>query len=201
MWSQLRWHAYKKIIEELTQSGFISADLQFNRNQKFTIYRLVDEYTRFYLKFIENKRSIKAGTWLKQINSPSWKSWSGIAFEGICLKHITELKQALNIGAVYTEESPWRFIPKDADEQGVQIDLLIDRQDHCINICEMKFYDDKFTINKKQADELRKKVNLFRKYSGTRKSVFLTAVTTFGVANGMYKTSLIQNEVTMDAFF
>jgi len=142
-----------------------------------------------------------AGAWLKQLNSPSWKSWSAVAFEGICLKLITERKQALNIGAVYTAQSPWRFIPKDVAEEGVQIDLLIDRQDHYINVCEMKFYDGKYIINKKQAAELRKKVSLFREYSGTKKSISLTAVTTFGIADGMYKTSLIQNEVTMDAFF
>ena len=190
-----------KILEELTESGFIRADIQFNRSAKYTIYRLVDEYSRFYLKFIDKKRSIKAGKWLKQINSPSWRSWSGIAFEGICLKHIEEIKKALNIGAVYTEESPWRLIPKEKNEKGIQIDLLIDRQDHCINICEMKFYSDKFTIDKQYAEQLRHKSSLFKQYSGTQKSIFITAVTTYGVADGIYKRGLIQNEVTMDAFF
>lgn len=190
-----------KVLDELTESGFINGYLPFNRNIKDMIYRLTDEYSRFYIKFIDNKRSIKVGTWLSQALSPSWKSWSGIAFEGICLKHIADIKNALGITAVYTEESPWRFQPKESQLAGIQIDLLIDRQDHCINLCEMKFSTGEFRIDKKYAENLRQIVSLFRQYSGTRKSVFLTAVTTFGVQDNIHKTGLVQNEVTMEAFF
>src|SRR5690606_24176759 len=99
------------------------------------------------------------------------------------------------------EESPWRYIPKDNQQDGIQIDLLIDRQDQCINLCEMKFNTGKFSIDKKYAESLRQKDSLFRQYSGTRKSIFLTAITTFGVQDNLHKTGLIQNEVIMDAFF
>lgn len=190
-----------KVLEELAESGFISSYLPFNRQAKDTIYRLTDEYSRFYLKFIDNRRTVKAGTWAQLALSPSWMSWSGVAFEGLCLKHVADIKAALGIPAVYTEESPWRFLPADRGQAGVQIDLLIDRNDQCINVCEMKFSTGQFSIDKKYAEALRQKVSLFRQYSGTRKSVFLTAITTFGVADNIHKTGLIQNEVTMDAFF
>lgn len=107
----------------------------------------------------------------------------------------------MGIQGVFTQEAPWRFVPKENNQDGVKIDLLIDRRDHCINIFEMKFYTEQSSIDKKYAAELRRKVGLFRQYSGTKKSIFLTAVTTYGITNGIHKTGLIQNEVTMDAFF
>lgn len=190
-----------KVLDELKESGFIDSYLPFNRNAKDTIYRLTDEYSRFYLKFMDNRRTVKAGTWAKMAFAPSWMSWSGVAFEALCLKHIADIKQALGIPAVYTEESPWRYLPKHGQGDGVQVDLLIDRQDHSINLCEMKFSTGKFSIDKKYAENLRQKVSLFREYSGTRKSVFLTAITTFGVQENIHKIGLVQNEVTMEAFF
>lgn len=161
----------------------------------------VSEKLTLSAKHSEPKSLSSSQAWLNQALNPSWKSWSGIAFEGICLKHIADIKNALGITAVYTEESPWRFRPKESQLAGIQIDLLIDRQDRCINLCEMKFSIGKFRIDKKYAENLHQTVSLFRQYSGTRKSVFLTAVTTFGVQDNIHKTGLVQNEVMMEAFF
>lgn len=189
-----------QLLEELLESGFIAVYTTFDKNIKEGIYKLTDEYSHFYIKFIEGSQAKGAGTWIKFSKGGSWKSWSGFAFERACLKHAQQLKNALHIGGVYSEESAWRYTPK-KDEKGAQIDLLIDRQDFCINICEMKFSIAEFVIDKQYAGELENKIKIFRENAKTRKTLFLTMVTTFGVKTNEHKIRLVQNEITMDALF
>ncbi len=188
------------LIEELSESGFIAAYLPFEKNTRDSIYKLSDEYSRFYLKFIENSRATGAGTWLKLSASPTWKSWSGGAFESVCLKHIQEIKAALGIAGVYTEESAWRYVPGKG-QPGAQIDLLFDRQDFCISICEMKFSNTTFTIDKAYATELTQKREVFRSKTKTPKTIFMVMVTTFGTQDNSYKTGLIQNDILLQDLF
>jgi len=109
------------------------------------------------------------------------------------------LKKALGILVVHTEESAWRYVPKKGT--GAQIDLLIDRRDFVIHICEMKYSESTFAIDKKYAGELENKVDVFRRQTNTKKSIFITMVTTFGVKNNEYESRLVQNSITMDALF
>lgn len=189
-----------KVLDELTESGFIKPYIPFDKTAKDSVYKLTDEYSRFYLKFIEHSRSEGKGTWISLSRETSWKSWSGLAFETICLKHIQQIKKALGIEAVKTESSGWRYKPK-AGETGAQIDLLIDRQDHCINICEIKFSITDFTIEKAYANALENKLQVFQSQTKTRKSVFLTMITSFGIKKNPNAEKLVQSEITMDALF
>jgi len=187
------------LLEELVESGFITPYLPLHKNANKSIYKLSDEYSLFYLKFIEHSRSTGAGTWLKKSSTSSWKSWSGYAFEGICMKHLSNIKQALGIAGVFTETSAWRDAPKTGN--GTQIDLLLDRQDNVISVCEMKFSNTEFAIDKTYAAELQYKLDAFRRESKTKKTLFLAMVTTHGIKSNMYATGLVQNEVTMDDLF
>jgi len=188
------------LIDELVESGFISGYIPFEKNVRDTIYKLSDEYSRFYLKFIEHARSTGPGTWIKLSAAPTWKSWSGTAFESICLKHIPEIKAALGIAGVFTEESIWRHVPGKG-ETGAQIDLLLDRNDFCISICEMKFSTNEFAIDKSYATDLQNKMEVFRQKTNTRKTLFLAMVTTFGTKDNAYKVSLVQNDITLENLF
>lgn len=190
-----------KLLEELEESGFISSIVPYDKNEQQNIYRLLDEYSLFYLKFI-HRGSKQQGkdNWVKISRSPSWLSWSGYAFEVVCFKHIEAIKTALSIAGVYSEFSSWRYTPK-KKEVGAQIDLLIDRADQCINICEMKYSVNDFTITKGYAAQLERKLNIFREQTKTRKTLFLTMITSFGVKANDYKVNLVQNELTMDALF
>lgn len=165
------------------------------------MYKLTDEYTIFYLKFIDGRKATGAGTWLKFYSGSSWKSWSGNAFESICMKHIPQIKRAIGIDSVYAEISVWQYSPKEKNEQGAQIDLIIDRNDSCINICEIKFSSSAFEINKSYSKELENKLNVFQQRTDTRKSLFLTMITTYGVKNLINYPGLVQKEVTIDALF
>ncbi len=189
-----------QIIEELTESGFITSYVPFEKNVRDSIYKLSDEFSRFHLKFMENTRATGEGTWIKLSTTPSWRSWSGTAFESVCLKHIKEIKKAIGISGVYTEESAWRYVPG-KNQPGAQIDLLIDRRDQCISICELKFSTSEFIIDKTYATELERKLTVFKQKTKTLKTLFLVMVTTFGTKTNSYKTGLIQNEVLLDDLF
>lgn len=188
------------VLTELEESGFVASYIPFDKTSKELVYRLTDEYSLFYLKFVERSRATGAGSWLRISEGSSFKSWSGYAFEAICLKHIPQIKKALHISTIYTEESIWRYVPCEG-KPGAQIDLLLDRRDRCINICEIKFATDEFTISKKYANELIQKKTVFADKTKTKKTVFLTMITTYGVANNTYQKNLIQGEVRMDELF
>ena len=189
-----------KIFDSLEESGFIIRYLPVAKNVKSALYKLSDPYSAFYLKFIAGSRASGAGTWLKKSESSSWKSWSGFAFERLCLAHILQIKKALGIAGIYTEESSWRKRGT-TDAKGAQIDLVIERGDNVVNICEIKFSKDEFLINKKYAEELRNKLSVFRKDTKMKKTFFLTMITTYGLVENQYSNSLVHNVVRVEGLF
>lgn len=191
------------ILTELETSGFISRITPFGRTIRDSLYRLVDEFSLFHLRWLEGKRDRAdgAGQWIRIHGTPAWQAWSGYAFENLCLRHVPQIKRALGISGVQTESSVWRYIPRSRGETGAQIDLLIDRRDGVINLCEMKFCDGEFIIDKRYARELLAKRETFRRVTGTRKAIFLTLVTTYGIKPNGSKAEIVQNEVTADALF
>jgi len=187
-------------LEELVNSGFVATFYAFGKKKKEIRYRLIDEFSLFYLQFIENKRGEGAGTWERLAQTQPWKSWSGYAFESICLKHVAQIKKALGIAGVYATASS--YIKKGVDgEPGIQFDLLIDRNDHVITICELKFYGAEFTIDKATAMAYRNKLATFKEATQTRKQIFLAMITTFGVKQNQYSLGLIDASLTMDDLF
>jgi uncharacterized protein len=129
-----------------------------------------------------------------------FKSWSGYAFESICIKHLPQIEKALSIAGVHSEASG--LIHRGTtDFPGLQIDLVLDRKDHVINLFEMKFYHEPWLISKSNAVELRERVSLFKNLSKTKKQVFLTAVSPFGINKNEHSIGLIDNEITMDDLF
>jgi hypothetical protein len=190
-----------KILDELEQAGFLAAAIPFGKTKKSLEYRLTDEYTLFYLKFVDKSRSMGPGTWQSKHQSQAWKSWSGLAFEAICRKHIAQIKKALGPIA-YAEESVWRHVPpKGAKEEGAQIDLLIDRNDHVINLCEIKFSESKFTIDKAYAQLLQRKAEVFKRHTKIRKTIHITFITSFGLVPNVYSKSVVQQVVSMDQLY
>lgn len=196
-----------RIIEELVDAGFLIYVPSFNKKKTRGIYRLIDEYSLFYLTWIaENSKigleSVDSEFWIKKYGTSKWHAWSGCAFESLCLKHIQKIKKALGISGISTIESGWRYLPKKAiNQQGTQIDLVIDRADKCINLCEMKYSDSEFVIDKSYVEKLQNKKKVFREHTGTTKSLFTTMVTTYGVKKNAYYLSVVDNQLTMDDLF
>lgn len=187
------------LLEELIESGFVMDWHPYDKKTKDVIYKLADEFTHFYLKFMEKNKSSGDGVWLSFATGQSWKSWSGVAFERVCLKHIPQIKKELGISSVYTEESAWRYFPRKG--KGAQIDLLLDRKDFVINLCEMKYSETAFLVDKSYADVLENKRDVFKSKTKTKKSIFLTFVTTFGLKDNDYSKRLVQNSIMVDSLF
>lgn len=189
-----------KVLNELSYSGFISEYYPFGKKKKDILYRLTDEYSLFYLNFIEKRKRNVQDAWQALSQTAIFTSWSGYAFENVCLKHINAIKEALRIGGIYAETSS--FVSQgNSTWTGIQIDLLIDRKDQVINLCEIKFHNTAFTITKSYAEQLRNKVAVFKEVTKTNKQVFLTMITSFGIADNKYGQELIDNSLTMDVLF
>jgi uncharacterized protein len=189
-----------RILQELEESGFITPYIPFQKNANESRYKLSDEYSLFYLKFIEHAKDSTDGAWLRQYGTPAYTIWSGFAFESVCQKHVLQVRRKLGIEGVLTYSSVWRHAPGKG-ATGAQIDLLLDRQDRSINLCEMKFSSGEFVIDKKYAAELDSKISVFRTETGTRKTIFPIMITTYGTKKNEYYLGRIQAEVLMEDLF
>jgi hypothetical protein len=190
-----------RILDELEQSGFIMRTPQLELPIKDAVVRLIDEYSLFYLRWIERHRGSAEHVWINKRGTPAWRAWSGYAFEGICIKHIASLKRALGIEAVETTESAWHHRAVGRDDRGAQVDLVIDRRDATVNLCEMKFSEGEFSIDRNYAAELRRKRDTFRRITGSRKTLLITLVTTHGLRNNQHARDLVDRSLTLDALF
>jgi len=189
-----------EVLNELTESGFISKVYPYEKKERDALYRLTDEFSLFYFKFMEHQKGNQKGQWLRKQATPAYTTWCGYAFENICIKHIQEIKRGLQIAGIQSSEASWIQTGTHTDP-GAQIDLLIDRADRCINICEIKFSRTEFSIDKRYAAELANKLTVFRERTRTRKMVFITLITTYGVKQNDYYTNLVENNLTMEALF
>jgi len=189
-----------KVLKELEHSGFIRKYYPFDKVKKDSLYRLTDEYSLFYIRFIEKNKTKGKSSWQQLSQTQSYKSWSGYAFESICLKHLECIKKALGISGVYTHSSSY-YKKGTAKTKGLQIDLLIDRNDHVINLCEMKFYQADFKLTKAIAKKLRDTRRDFQLATKTRKYLSLILVTTFGLEHNLHSQGLIEEVVTLKDLF
>lgn len=189
-----------KVLEELNQSGFITAYQPFGKKKKERLYRLTDEYSLFYLQFIEQKKQDGESTWQHLSQTQQYKTWAGYAYENICFKHLSQIKKALGISGIYSTSSSF-YQKGTAMQKGTQIDLLIDRNDHAINLVEIKFYNDTYTLTKKYAQTLREKRSVFKQITKTKKHLTWLLITTFGLRHNQHSLGLIQNSLTLDDLF
>lgn len=185
------------LLRELEVSGFIRKYAGFGKRNRQMLYQLSDAYSLFYLRFVKTSSELDKNFWINSIDSPEVKAWSGYAFEQLCLSHLDQIKEALGIRGVQSRTSSWMG---EANGQKAQIDLVIDRRDEVINLCEMKFAKDKFEINKRYAEDLRRKVSIFRSVTETKKAIFLTLVSPYGLQAGLHQDSF-QQIVTMEQLF
>lgn len=189
-----------RALEELVDCDFITVYDPYINKKKESVYKLTDLYSLFYLKFIKPNKINGKGAWQRLSQSSSFAAWSGYAFENICMMHIQQVKAALGIQGVYTMTNSWVF--KGSNElPGTQIDMIIDRADNTINLCEAKFTQDNFVITKKYATQLKLKKSIFRQVSQTKKATFTTLLTTYPAIQNKYYLDEVENEITMDKLF
>lgn len=190
-------------LKDLVKCGFVRAYQYYGRKTKAQTYQLADFYTLFYYHFIKNNYGQDEHFWTHMLDNPKKNNWLGYSFEQLVKNHIEQVKAALGIGSVLSQQSSWFVEKRNLDNNelnGAQIDLLIDRRDRAINLCEMKFYSGEFIIDKSYSLNLRNKVAAFKSATKVRKAIVPTMITTFGVKPNMY-SGMIQQEVTLDDLF
>lgn len=189
-----------RVLDDLEHCGFIRWYNNFGKKKNDVVYQLIDNFTLFYFKFMQNNKANDEHFWSSAYNSSSRLAWTGLAFERVCFQHLPQIKQALGISGIVTNTFAFRQKGDETDSVGIQIDMVIDRADHVINLCEMKFSQDTYTIDKDYDQQLRHKLTRFAEATKTRKAIHLTMVTTYGVTHNAY-WNLIQKEVTADDLF
>jgi len=187
-----------RILKELELSGFIREYHPYGKKRKGSMFQLCDPFTLFYLNWMSGRRQGYEGFWSSLIGSGAYNAWSGYAFEQVCLAHIPQIMRALGIAGVQTSCSAWSSTNHDGD--GAQVDLVIDRADNVINLCEMKYCKNEYTIDKKEDLSLRNKRSVFENETRTCKTVHLILVTTYGLKQGGY-SSVFQSQICMDDLF
>lgn len=150
-----------KVLRKLEISGFIKHLDCYPNNHRLAKYRLIDQYSLFYLKWVEQTERLLHTSgiknyWMQQSNTNAWIVWCGYAFENICLLHVDKIQNALGLSGIFVNQHTWYSIGDDTS-LGAKIDLVLDRADNCINLCECKYYNDKFEVTKKYGEELNRK--------------------------------------------
>ena len=167
-----------KLLNELDESGFITIYGSYRKRRRDRLYRLTDFYSLFYLTYIERLESQGSATFTQLSSLPAWRAWSGYAFENVCLAHVPQIKQSLGISGISTLTSSF-YAAGTKDQAGAQIDLLIERADRTIHLCEAKFADRPLPLTRKLGDELRRKAEVFHERTGTNHYLLPTLLTTY----------------------
>ena len=188
-----------RILRNLEDSGFIRSYPYFGKIRNNTFYQLSDFFTMFYFKFVKGNKTNDVKFWSNSIDNPARRTWEGLTFEQLCKDHSRQIKKKLGISGILTSESAWS-VPKTDEHNGAQIDMLIDRRDRVISICEIKFSSEEYTITKDYDEKLRNKIGVFRTVTKTKKALQLVMITTYGVQKNMY-SNRIQSEVILDDLF
>jgi len=188
---------FTRILRDLEQSGFIRRYSGYGKKKRDALYQLTDPFTLFYLQFIKGSETQTAPFWSAYTDDGGHRAWTGYAFEQVALAHIDQIKRKLQIGGMLTRQYAWR---SEKSKPGVQIDLVIDRNDGVINLCEMKYCRDEYEIDAAYEKQLQRRVEVFRRETGTKSALHTTLVTTYGLVKNEHAAQ-VQSEVLMEDLF
>lgn len=184
-------------LKALAESDFIVKYVPFGKSKREEHYKLVDNFSLFWLKYVEGNET--TAFWQENKASDILDAWKGVAFEEVCFEHVEQIKEALHIGGVNANISAWA-LQSGKDEKGAQLDLLIDRADNVINLCEMKFCTSPYSIDNEEEQKLNHRIEVLKKAIPPHKSIHLTMITTRGIASGVHN-DIVQKSVTIDDLF
>ncbi|MEX1191708.1 MAG: ATP-binding protein [Brumimicrobium sp.] len=182
---------FSDALNELIQSGFVLKYDAYYDNTKVLLYRIYDEFCLFHLKFMLR---FKGSKWTQIFQKQEYKTWCGYAFETICLKHSLQIKKGLKCDQIQSKNYSW-------SNDKAQVDLIIDRDDDVVNLCEIKFYNQEFSMDQGYLEQLRNKENQFRTATKTKKGIYTAMITTWGVKTNQYSKAIISNNLTMHCLF
>ena len=186
-----------KVLTELESCGLIGRSYDINKRKNGDYYKLTDFYSLFYFRYLKSRGSTDPHYWTNYLSDPAHRAWCGYAFERLCMAHTGQIKQKLGISGVITDVYAFR---SSAIRGGAQIDMVIDRRDDTINLCECKFVNAAYTITSGDAADLERKKDVFLRETGTKKSIHMTMITANGLVQNAYRNE-IQAEIVLDDLF
>lgn len=186
------------VLNALIASDFVIKYVPFGMSKRDVYYKLVDPFCMFYIKFVEGQSSLNNFFWMHNHLSQSIVSWRGFAFENVCFNHIEQIKQALGISGISSKQSAWSKRPD--DEVGTQIDMIIERKDNIVNMCEMKFYNKKYSVDKGYHEKLVNRRDLLEEMLPKRMAIHNTLITTEGLKYNEYG-NFFDNVIVLDDLF
>ena len=189
-----------EILDDLESCGFIRKYAAYGQKAKNALFQLIDSYSLFYYRFIRQNTNGDEHFWSRQMGSPIYYNWCGLAFERVCLMHIPQIKKALGINGTISTVCSWHTPPVPPDKKVAQIDLLIDRNDQVIDICEMKYTKEPYEMNVEEDMKLQNRRSRFVAEAKTDKAVHLVLVSANGVKRNSYSDEF-QSVVTADNLF
>lgn len=187
-----------KQLEDLVYCDLIRKNIVREKEikRKDAIYQLCDFFSLFYLTFID-RAEVEQQYWAHHINTPETNSWMGLAYERICIAHIQQIKHALRIDAISTLNYSWR---SKTSKPTVQIDIIIERADKIVNVCEVKYSQDEYLLDKEEYEKISRRRSTFIQETGLRHTPWITMITTEGIVRGKY-TDMIQSQIRLDDLF
>ena len=189
-----------KNLKALIASDFVQEYVPFGLGKREVHYRLVDPFCKFCLRFINGKEYLDEEFWQQNKTSPAINSWRGFAFENVCFNHIGKIKEALGISGVITSQSAWSKRDNEEDDDNTLIDMIISRNDNVVNMCEMKFYSEEFTIEKSYHATLMKRNRLLSSMIPKKAVIHGTLITTYGLTYNEYSGDFVKVITLKDLF-
>ena len=186
-----------KVLAELESCGLVGRSFDFKKKRNGDYFKLTDFYSLFYFKYLKNRKNTDPYFWTNYLSDPAHRVWCGYAFEKLCMAHIGQIKQRLGISGVITNVHAFR---SSHQKGGAQIDLVIDRRDDTINLCECRYYNKPYTLTAGDAEDLERKKDVFLRETGTKKSIHMTMITANGLAHNAFRND-IQAEIVLDDLF
>lgn len=188
-----------KVIRALEAGEFIARYVPFDANKREVLYRLTDPFCQTYLKLVEGRKSYDVAFWQSSQNLPAMNAWRGMAFEEVCMAHVSQIKKALGISGIEANVTTLT-LRGDETSKGTQVDLLIIRKDNVVNLCEIKFSNDEFEIDKAYDAVLRHRISAVGERLKKTQNIHLTFITSFGVKQNKY-SGIVQQDIQLDALF
>ena len=185
-------------MEDLEECGFIRRYRPVG-GENSGVYQLADAFSLFYMTFVEGNPSREGEYWSSEVNEGRKNDWRGNAFERVCIAHVRQMKKALGISGVQSDVYSWKATGS-PENRGAQVDLLIDRRDGIVNLCEMKYSANEFVIDKQENENMANRVAAFRRAVGPRRIIHVTVVTAHGLKHNVYWNN-VQAEIGLDDLF
>lgn len=186
-----------KALDELEHCGFVRRYRHPTKRRRGSLYQVVDPFTLFYLRFVATDKLAGEGAWLSSVGGPAYRAWTGLAFKMVCLAHVPQIKRALGVAGIACGAYAWR---SEKSDPGAQVDLVLDRADGVVNLCECKYTDVPFAIDKAYEQTLRSKVFAYRSEVEDRKALHLTIIAPYGIAPNAH-AYVAQSVITADDLF